>query len=59
MSPRMFRRYYRMFSDTLLNLHNYLINVPQLRQEGNIRIPLDKKIAMTCCYLGSAAPTIQ
>lgn len=61
MTPRLFRRYFRMNRNTLHNLTNYMSQVPLVQPlRLNTRsISLAKKMAMTCCYLGSSASTIQ
>ena len=60
MTPRMFRRYFRMYSDTMENLINYLWPLQPLQQPHQYqRIPVEKKIAMTCAYLGSTCPVKQ
>ena len=60
MQPRIFRRYFRMFPQTFTSVCDFLRNVPILDQELQYtRIPTDKKIAMTCAYLGSKLPLLQ
>ena len=60
MPPRIFRRYFRMYEETLGSLTNYLSNNPILYQPPRyVRIPLAKKVAMTTAYLGSSTATIQ
>ena len=57
MIPRIFRRYFRMYQETLQHLTAFL--QPQLQQNMYARISVDKKVAMTCCYLGTNLPIIQ
>ena len=60
MPPRIFRRYFRMYEETLNSLTNYLSTSPILYQQPRyVRITLAKKIAMTTAYLGSSIPTLQ
>ena len=59
MPPRIFRRYFRMYEETLNSLTNYLSTSPILYQPRYVRITLAKKIAMTTAYLGSSSPTLQ
>ena len=56
--PRMFRRYFRMFPPTLTALTNLVRNDPILYQTPQYtRISVEKKVGMTCAYLGSSATT--
>ena len=53
MAPRHFRRYFRMYTDTLNSIISYLaLREPftTLLEEG--RICRHKKVTMTCAYLG-------
>ena len=60
MTARIFWRYFRMSQGTLNEVIRFLENSDHLQQrEQYIRVPVDKKIAMTCCYLGSSVPTMQ
>ena len=60
MIAHIFRRYFRMNRLTLIALRNYIQHLPMLQHTVALRnIVLEKKIAMTCCYLGSSAPTLQ
>ena len=60
MSERMYRRYFRMKRDTLARIAADLEDCPLLFQNDQYRrISHDKKIAMTCAYLGTQCPTIQ
>ena len=57
MTPRIFRRYFRMYSQTLGNLIRFFGNDPNLQPlRANTSITVGKKIAMTCAYLGSTTP---
>ena len=60
MSTRMFRRYFRMNQGSLENLTDYIRLHPLLYQHPSYeRICVEKKLAMTTCYLGSSSTTIQ
>ena len=60
MPPRIFRRYFRMYEETLRSITNYISTSPILYQPPRyVRIPLPKKVAMTTAYLGSSLPTLQ
>ena len=46
-----------MYQETLEHVTAFLR--PQLQQNMYSRISVDKKVAMTCCYLGTNLPIIQ
>ena len=54
MAPRHFRRYFRMYTDTLNSIISYLtMREPCTTLLHKGRICRHKKVAMTCAYLGS------
>ena len=56
--PRIFRRYFRMYQDTMDQLTHYLREQIETNEILS-RIPINKKVAMTCCFLGSTYTIIQ
>ena len=60
MAQRYYRRYFRMYPDTVHNLIEYLMPNERIqRLLNNRRIPMEKKIHMTLAYLGSKMTTLQ
>ena len=54
MAPRHFRRYFRMYTDTLNSIISYLaLREPFTTLLDKGRVCRHKKLAMTCSYLGS------
>ena len=59
MTPRYFRRYFRMYKEGLQSLINYLAPSRTLTLlRDNARVPLEKQIAMTTAYLGTKSTTL-
>ena len=53
-APRHFRRYFRMYTDTLNSIISYLaLREPFTTLLDKGRVCRHKKVAMTCSYLGS------
>ena len=60
MAPRHFRRYFRMYTDTLNSIISYLaLREPFTTLLDKGRICRHKKVAMTCAYLGSKQTIMQ
>ena len=60
MTPRMYRCYFRMYPHTLFVITEHIAQSQFLQQiDRYIRIPVGKKLAMTCAYIGSSYPTLQ
>ena len=60
MIPRNFRRYFRMFENTLENIIAYLVaEEPYASLLDKGRVTKEKKVAMTCAYLGSKLTIVQ
>ena len=56
--PRIYRRYFRMYEETMDHLTQYLTD--QIEANDILpRVSVRKKVAMTCCYLGSTLTIIQ
>ena len=54
MMPKLFRRFFRMYDDTLKSIMSYLaVNEPHATLLAKGKVPKAKKVAMTCAYLGS------
>ena len=58
MPPGLFRRYFRMYKETLSTLTEYL-HLVMITGNNHVAICIPKKIAMACAYLGSQYPTLQ
>ena len=53
MAPRHFRRYFRMYTDTVNNIISYLaLREPFTTLLDKGGVCRQKKVAMTCVYLG-------
>ena len=59
MLPKEFRHFFRMYDQTLANLTLLLSHHPRLHKRSTKAIPIEKKIAMACTYLGTISPTLQ
>lgn len=59
MTPRYFRRFYRMYSETMENLIDYLRDNPGLQKQSAKSLSLEKRIHMCTCYLGAKTPSLQ
>ena len=60
MAPRHFRRYFRMYTDTLNSIISYLaLREPFTTLLDKGRVCRHKKVAMTCAYLGSKQTIMQ
>ena len=60
MAPKHFRRYFRMYTDTLNSIISYLaLREPFTTLLDKGRICRHKKVAMTCAYLGSKQTIMQ
>ena len=60
MAPRHFRRYFRMYDDTLNSIISYLaLREPFTSLLDKGRVCRHKKVAMTCSYLGSKQTIMQ
>ena len=60
MAPRHFRRYFRMYTDTLNSIISYLaLQEPFTTLLDKGRVCRHKKVAMTCAYLGSKQTIMQ
>ena len=60
MAPKHFRRYFRMYEDTLESIISYLaLEEPFTSLLNRGRISRHKKVAMTCAYLGSKQTIMQ
>ena len=60
MLPKYFRRYFRMYKETLDQITTYIRRTERMQDlESTSRISIDKQVAMTCAYLGSKTTTIQ
>ena len=60
MAPRHFRRYFRMYTDTLNSIISYLaLREPFTTLLDKARVCRHKKVAMTCAYLGSKQTIMQ
>ena len=59
MGPREFRRYFWMNRHTLDVIVNKIQDNPVFDHQNNCLTPINKKVAMLCCYLGSNFSTLQ
>ena len=60
MAPKHFRRYFRMYEDTLESIISYLaLEEPFTSLLDRGQISRHKKVAMTCAYLGSKQTIMQ
>ena len=60
MMPKLYRRYFRMYEETLHSVLSYLASVePHATLLNKGKVPRDKKVAMTCAYLGSKQTIVQ
>ena len=54
MMPKLFRRFFRMYDETLKSIMCYLaVNEPHATLLNKGKFLREKKVAMTCAYLGS------
>ena len=59
MIPREFRRFFRMYDQTLNAVVQLVHESDHLTKYRATTIPVHKKVAMCCTYLGTITPTMQ
>ena len=60
MTPRFFRRHFRMYKEGLKSVTNYLSHLPIIKEyQETTRVSLGKQVAMTMAYLGSKSTTVR